>query len=397
MRLPWARAAAVGATAASFGVGAWIASACVPDLQTVQLTARPASPLCGDGFIDRDAGEACDPGEAGAVGCTSTCQIECGDAGFVDPATEHCYFVPSDPQRDYPNASMDCEMAAAHAVTFGSPREFDLVAAWAETKLPGIWIGFVKSSDSPGYAADSPQDEPGWESTNCTGCYAATNATGGIDRSALFDAATSTDCVMAPDVPHLGDAPWQEWPCDPTSTGPRTVCERAPPGLSSEPCNGAFCVDLAFTHGTKSYLLFAQPTGPDDAAALCAQFPGGLLVTLDSPEEREELWAEIAGVDPSITQVWIGLAQDGDAGGAWTWSDGTPLGLDGGPPLPWGDKQPVDGGGTRAYLQRLPTEDVVDNQLAQNFNHTPPMADAAVPIALPFVCQIPPGGDAGHD
>jgi hypothetical protein len=363
-------------------------------LETLDLAPLPPPPLCGNGLIDRDAGEACDPGEAGAVGCTATCKIDCGDGGLVDEATAHCYFLPAEQQRDYMNASMDCLMASAHPVTFTSPRELDVVAAWAPTALPGFWIGFVKSSDSAGYIADSPHDEPGWEATNCTGCYAAT-FDGGIPRSAAFDAGTATACVIAPAVPKLGDKPWLQWTCDAVGTGPRTVCEREPPGSSTQACNGAFCVDLAFTHGAKRYLLFAQPATGDAAEAQCAQFPGGLLVTLDSPEEREELWSEIASADPSITQIWIGLALDADAGGSWTWSDGTPLGADGGPPVPWGDKQPVDGGASRAYLQRLAAQDVVDNQLAQNFNHTPPMADAAVPVSLPFVCQLPVSGDAG--
>jgi hypothetical protein len=386
VRLSRAKAAAVGATVASVAVGAWAGSACIPDLQTMQLPPLATGPLCGNGLVDRDAGEACDPGEAGAVGCTSRCQIDCGDAGLVDPATNHCYFLPNEEQRDYSNASTDCFTATAHPVTFGSPRELEVVSAWAPTVLPGFWIGFVKSSDSAGYIADSTHDEPGWEATNCSGCYAAT-FDGGIPKSPAFDGGTSTACVIAPAVPKLGDKPWLEWTCDAVGTGPHTVCEREPPGASTSACNGAFCVDLAFTHATKRYLLFVQPATGDAAEAQCEQLDGGRLVTLQSPEEREELWNEIGNADPSVTQVWIGLAIDGD-GGAWVWSDGTLV--DSVYPNPWGDKQPADAGATRAYLQRLPNGDEVDNQLAQNFDHTQSGA-TAVPAALAFVCELPPG------
>jgi hypothetical protein len=400
VRFPWAKAAAVGVTAASVGAAAWIATACIPDLVTRELPPIPPAPLCGNGFIDRDAGEACDPGasgEAGVLGCTSACAVTCGDGGLVDPATGHCYFVASVEEKTYATASSDCYAQSAHPVTFASAREFQLVAAWAPAQLPGFWVGFNRLVGTSQYTADSPSDEPGWVAATCAGCFAETDPSGTLFHSALFDAGTATNCVVAPYVKATGDTPWAQWPCSAIGAGPRTVCEREPVGTSTTACNGAFCVDLAFTHGTKSYLFFAQPTTADLAEAQCEDFPGGVLVTLESAEEREELWGEIATTDSTVTQIWIGLALDADAGGAWTWSDGTPLRADGGHPIPWGDKQPVDAGASRAYLQRLPTQDVVDNQLAQNFNHTPPSAGGAVPTMLPFVCQISPATDAGGE
>ena len=93
----------VGAVGSFVVVCAWAAWACLPDLEI----APPSQPsFCGDGVINPDAGEECDPGPdasaAALLACPLTpapgCQVgncpsDGGTFAFSDPASHHCYFL----------------------------------------------------------------------------------------------------------------------------------------------------------------------------------------------------------------------------------------------------------------------------------------------------------------
>src|SRR5688500_7454739 len=87
----------------ALGALAGLFFACLPELSPLKgaLAAdagedtSPTAPVnaCGDGFIDDDAGERCDPGEAVATSTTCIdCAIQC-TGGFIDPESGHCYFL----------------------------------------------------------------------------------------------------------------------------------------------------------------------------------------------------------------------------------------------------------------------------------------------------------------
>jgi len=367
-------AAGVAVFAAAAAIVA--APACIPDLRITQLpdAAPPTSPSCGNGFVDLAAGEQCDPGEAGATGCSARCTIACADGGFVDDASGHCYFAIAGAQ-NYANAAGACLVASAHLVTFASDGELRAVAAWNATRGDAaFWVG-LRSTANVGWLPYYGIDEPGWVAS-CPGCYAADVP--GLPSNFPEPRDAATPCL---DVPP-STSPWNRAACNETRV---SVCEREPPGLLSQPCNGGICIDVRRTFGAKRYLFIATKSKGDDAARFCAQFPAGSLVMFDSREEREQLWLELAKADGDLSEIWIGVAR-ADGGSDWQWDDGAPL--DGGRPSPWGTA-PIDGGASRAFMQRL--EGVVDSQLAHNVDRFGP----AVPTELPFVCQMAPSTDAG--
>lgn len=361
--------AALVASAIAAGVGV----ACIPDLHVQKLT-PPTPPACGNGFVDLDAGEQCDPGQAGAVGCSSTCTVEC-DGGLLDDGTGHCYFALSALTYSYLNASSGCDLASAHIVTFASREELAMVAAWnAQRTGQPVWIG-MRAEANTGWVPVADVDEPGW-TTGCAGCFAAVDDGGAFPQP--LDA--SSPCLQI--APGATGGPWQRVPCAGSGGLKRTVCEREPPGVLSQSCDGGVCIDLRRTIGRKRYLYVATKTLPDDASAQCQLLPNGHLVVLESREEREQLWAELARIDDGLKQIWIGLARDDDAGRDWRWDDG--VALDAGRPVPWGLGANVDGGTPRAYLERLAGAGVVDSQLARNVDRF----GATLPTELPFVCQF---------
>ncbi len=367
------------ALACAAAIGAAIAvAACIPDLRVSELPGKPPPPTCGNGFVDLTAGEACDPGEAGAPGCTSACAIACADGGLVDDATGHCYFAVAGNGTTYLNAQTACAVENAHVVTFVSRDEVALVAAWsAQQSAAPVWIG-MRNEPNAGWIPVQQVDEPGF-TQSCLGCYAAADDRGAFPQpldagSPCLEVASATPGAL-----------WARIPC---SVSRRTVCEREPAGSLSQPCNGGICIDLRRTIGKKKYVYFATKSTPDEASRLCGEFNAGHLVLLDSREEREQLWTELARIDENLKQIWIGLARDADAGGDWRWDDGAPI--DAGRPTPWGAAQPAvaDGGSPRAYVERV--GGLVDSQLARSAD---PFGQPA-PQALPFVCQFVDAPDA---
>jgi hypothetical protein len=342
--------------------------ACLPDLPGAKGQAEGGgTPPCGDGYIDIDAGEQCDPGQgqtdAGAGGCNANCRMEC-NGGLVWDQNNHCYFgagaAPS-----LGAAGTTCgPQAAAHVVTFGSEAEYGEVRAFFELREGGtdpFWVGL-----SPGYVSVFDY-EPGWGPT-CSGCYSYTeDASAPLPAFALPpDSGQNEPCVVA-----ISDASsWEQYPCA-RMAGTRVICEREPVGQQIRQCDAGFCIDLVYTHATKRYVYQPAPVTAAQAVASCAAL-GGKLVVLASREEREQLWRQLSLLSVPPTTFWIGLtlldAGAPDAASTWKWDDGTLLeDVPDAHPSPWGDFAPTPSGPyKRAYMAYLGMNLSRDNTLAHN-------------------------------
>jgi hypothetical protein len=330
-------------------------AACLPELSALRgpIDGGEDAPAivtggCGDGFIDDDAGESCDPGDASVASCAD-CKVQC-PGGTIDPASGHCYYVAD--AGTYQQAILAC--AGGHVVTLESDREAALVDGITSSPY---WVGVSYQPAIGGYRSEVTT-EPGFPADGgCTGCYVRT----------LARSDAGTDCVVS------RDGGWTLSACDPATAG--VVCEREPAGQRSFYCQGPWCSTVPFTLNDKRYLLYLDSAArsADEAAKECALYEGGRLVTFDSPEEREQLVREIIrlfGEEAPTFTAWIGLANDG---GTWTWDDGT-IADDGGRPSPWGAGQPSTSTG-RAFIRVGPA--FFDSQLAQSGED----------VARPFICQ----------
>jgi hypothetical protein len=348
------------AIAVAFGVSL----ACLPELSALKSAAAdaadessstPAASTCGNGFIDDDAGEVCDPGEAVATSTTCIdCLIQC-TGGLIDRESGHCYFLA--------NTSATNEQAAeackgGHIVTIDSEHEAALVDSM--TSLP-YWVGYEKAGG--GYRSVVPT-EPGFTvDGGCPGCYVRglTSADGGAE------------CVVAE------DGGWSLSAC--TGTTAATICEREPLGKRSFFCHlgATYCATTTKTVGKKRYLLYyvtSAVRSANAAAMECAQHDGGRLVVFESREEREQIVQELLRLEVETPfSAWIGATNDG---GTWTWDDGRPVD-DGGLPSPWGTDQPNAAKG-RAFI-RIGSA-FLDSQLAQ--------ADGDDTVVRAFICERPP-------
>ena len=245
---------------------------------------------------------------------------------------------------------------------------------------PTYWVGLVRSNDLGAYTSNH-FEEPGFPippaNGSCSGCFGV-GADAGVFPSEVVEAGAPTDCIAS------SDGGWVQVPCIPADAGApttrTTICEREPVGVRAEDCIGGFCFTLASTAGKKRYLVAVGMTDPDTAAQSCAGFDGGSLVILESREEREQLAHEIRAhySDLSTQKVWIGLTEDG---GAWIWDDGPVATDDAGRALPWGNAQPVNIAGARAYLKVATTTTDYDTQLAY--------ADDGTKAPHIYVCQRP--------
>lgn len=355
--------------------GLALVAACLPDLGPVELaTEKPetgpepsvVTSACGDGVIATlddggDAGESCDPGEAGAgasfLGCAS-CRVACD--GVVDPATDHCFFDAGTADSFF-SARLRCEDLGAHVATFASAREARLLGPGAH------WVGLVQREEAQrAYFPERP-DEPGWP---CPGCFAERGDAGPGPGFEPLPSRPSGICVASV------DGVWRAVACDDGGAAYATICEREPLGRRGQACGGAICFTLPRTAGEKTYVLFASSEPPEIAAQTCRSYPGGSLVLLDSAEEREQLAREVLKFLPGeiATTLWIGLALNQ---GTWRWDDGAPESSR--PPV-WGQNQPAGPGAGRAFLRMR--EGFVDTQLA--------FSEDKREARRPFVCQRAP-------
>jgi hypothetical protein len=332
--------------------------------------------VCGDGVIDLDSGEECDPGDA-ATGCTPTCVVDCPAGALVDPVAHHCYF-PGPTVQKQDTANDYCRSHGGHLVTFTSEEELTLVAAWKGwPEDGGVWVGLALAGAAGAYTS-SALAEPGWPAppeTVCSGCYAHLDAGGDANFPAYVQADGGDlrgSCVIAAKA---ADQPWHEFPCDTIVPVVSSICEREPPGSLVRPCAGnVYCVDSPSTVGKKRYVYHYTPATGDDAKVDC-QSLGGSLAILKSREERDQLGRELGSLATSDSPLsfWIGLSISPD--GVATWDDGAPITTY---PLPWGDHEPaiIDGPGRAAMRLSLGK---YDTQLAH--------VEAATE-KLAYVCEL---------
>ncbi len=359
--------------------------ACLPDLDTLPEgvdsgtpITTPIGPHCGDGVINQTADgsyEQCDPGEAGAPGCSANCTIACPNGAYFDAITSHCYFT-APTTFTLQGARDECAEAGAHVVTFVSDGEFEAGVDLGSDAGGGFWIGLEGSlSATNAYFAEN--QEPGWAvppSTNCSGCYAKT-LFGGSDFYRLPDSGILPEyCVVGSSK----ISSYIQLNCG-VDGSVGVVCEREPPGVRAAPCEEGICVTVSETLGKKRYIYNQQHVTADIAEQSC-QFNSGRLVVFKTREEREELVREIAlfslSAQTTTNSFWIGLSRVDDASSSWTWDDGS---AEVTYPSVWGNNAPEATGPSRAYVEMSIGEGTpYDNQLAH----------ADDPTALrPFVCE----------
>jgi hypothetical protein len=331
-----------------------------------------ATAWCGDGIVEED--EQCDPGPIAGEGGTQFCvgcQVIC-PLGFVWSRNNHCY-MNEGVTGTFTGANNACVAlnGYAHVVTFASDDEYQAVTGHfaSENDAGPFWVGIGPAPNHLAAITSLIGPEPGW-SSQCSGCYArAADPSQALPRTP--EAGLLQDCIRGDMDPNA--ATWWSYPC--ASALPlrlRVVCEREPEGVRSMPCEAGTCIDLLWTHGAKSYVYLATAMTADQAATACHSL-GGMLVVLQSRDEREQLWRELSQLMDPPMSIWVGLAA-GDGG--WFWDDTTPSDqLDAYPP-PWAVNQPLDAGTTRAYL--LADDQRLDNTLA----HTEAQQ------TLPAVCQL---------
>lgn len=364
----------IGLACAGAAGGVLAAMACIPDLPGSQGAPVDASadgtgagkPFCGDGVIDPQSGEQCDPGPRASPYCTADCRVVC-DGGFLWSRNDHCYYDLGASQA-FSEALVRCA-SPAHVVTFASEAELEAVLGGIDAGP--FWVGLTYDPSVNGYTSAHAL-EPGW-SQACSGCFAHASP------GALTSPPDAGPCVQSALDP---DASWQQTPCLGLKSRLRVLCEREPVGDLARDCMdaGASCIALAWTSTAKRYVYFrnaAPPEGVDGSAEQTCASLGGTLVVLQSRDEREELWRAI-GATQTQSAFWIGLSIP-QGGTSWTWAD------DAGEdayPSPWAARQPRDDAGTRAYLfqngEQAPA--IVEDTLARN----------GTPADFPFVCQLPP-------
>lgn len=313
------------------------AFACLPD-----LSVAPTNVPCGNGVVELDA-EACDPGDAGTLGCSAKCAVEC-EGGVVDPKTNHCYFWTTS-VISFDDGEHACEQSGAHMVSFVDDDEWTFVSQSAVPLTAGgsTWLALQKGSgvNEAGITTYfSPLGFPGW-SASCPGCYAL--ADGGDADIPLPTSGKAQVCV---NWKRTLTSTWVQAACSlgTTDAGVQNtaavLCEREPPGAFAAPCPGDasadLCIEVPTTRGKKRYELVTAALDFDNARAGC-ESRGGTLVHFESSAEREEVVDAIAAFIKT-NPVWIGLYWDTTAS-AWKWTDGTnaPTAF----PTPWGDLEPI--------------------------------------------------------
>jgi hypothetical protein len=340
--------------ATSIGIAFGAAWACLPDLE---ISAPPA--VCGDGFIDPDAGEECDPGEAGDAGTQASpcvaCKVACSNGSELeDPATQHCYLQAGETATKGAAIS-DCEAWGGHIVRLVSDDELSLVANDAITDP--FWIGLGRTAIGMWQPLETTF-EPGW-AQDCAGCFAHVDA--GTIPADPAEGAADQACVIG--FKPVGPS-WTESQC--SAPAQKTfarlaVCEREPVGLRTRACGANACLSVAATQSSKRYVVVGAASdgglGANDAVLACSAL-GGRLAVLGSPEEREQLGHELGAYFGGAPSAWIGLSY---VDGTWAW-DGPDAG--GMVSLPWGVGEPanIEVSFGRAFVKVAPTQ--LDSELA---------------------------------
>src|SRR5262249_15389449 len=122
-----------------------------------------------------------------------TC-VNGAQSSFLDPSSNHCYFIAPSASKSIDASAEACEAAGAHLVRIVSDREMATVAS--TSGFDQYWIGLRKSPALPSFPPDELTIEPGYTST-CPGCY------GRIPSDAGLGAAL--ECLTGSNDP---DASW---------------------------------------------------------------------------------------------------------------------------------------------------------------------------------------------
>ncbi len=363
-----------------------------------------APPSCGDGIVQRDAGEVCDPGPDASMSAAASCapgacqQVLCPAGGFVDPTSDHCYFPLGGGHENLAASVSGCAALGAHVVTFDDAREESFVDDSFGDAGP-YWIALqlvTPASTKPEYDVGSI-DEPGWRST-CSGCYGQTIPAGAVDFGnvcKLGTVAGLAQCVAhAPaGVAYFGA------PCSGTCGGSEddagapvhALCEREPAGLSAQTCDDAgVCITVAST--ASMYELITDPLDESAASAVCRSKSGpggahGHLVVFQTAEERAQLSHELAArTQPGLPELtyWVGLENRGTSAiPQWTWVDGAPA-SDYAPE--WADGEPTAGSLAYGLVALADSGSPLSRQLLQT--------DSNASTPRTFVCEFdgPDGG-----
>lgn len=373
-----ARTLVVGASALAIAAATVVALSCLPDLAAIPpapvvlVDAGPPPNPCGDGVIDIEAGEQCDPGSSDAgTQCTSTCTVVC-EGGLYDDTSGHCYTFAS-PGMKFNDAQSRCLGLGGHLVTFASEDEYAKVASWYPPDSGAFWVGLSYDLTAFEYKSESDK-EPGWLAPDrCPGCYAHLDA--GADA---FPPAVPPfkPCVVA--TPKSFATPWYQAQCSglpPFLVG--VVCEREPIGAYSQTCAGGTCIVLKKTFASKRYLYVGTPELAANAQISCRK-NGGTLVVLETREEREQLGAELGRlVDPTKPFVWIGLTH-ASATAPWVWENDASIDAY---PLPWGNNEP-----RFPRIARWATMGLSLGEYDTDLAHA---EDGGQQQTLAYVCQFP--------
>ena len=362
--------------------------------------ASRAPARCGDGIIQRAAGEVCDPGpDAGAPsasGCSANCtSVLCPAGGFQSPLNDHCYFALDAGNVSMGKAASGCAAQGAHLVTFDDDAEESFIDQSFQDAGGAYWMALsIDALESdPVYDVGSV-NEPGWRAS-CTGCYGPLllpkletsfpNVCKGTAAGPcvahnpsspfFFGAPCSGSCDADAGTSAVGDGSAD------AAAAVHAVCEREPAGYAAQPCDGeGVCITLAA--GTSTYeLVTTQLTWPDAQAACGQAHAGGHLVVFDSAGERAMLSHELSARTQAGTpelEYWVGLQNlSTSAVTAWTWVDGAPVASK---PLEWGDGEPTTG--TFAYGKVLLAAESMtfDRQLLH--------AETGVDTPRPYVCEF---------
>lgn len=344
--MPIEKAAAVAISALALTA---LALACLPDLVVLPLP----PPTCGDGVVDLDRGEECDPGDAGpagANGCTAGCTVDC-TGGFVDPKSSHCYYwSTSATSKDFAEHFCGAPPNGGHVVTFTSFEELVFVTSQAQgAKVRGApdaagynaWsaLELAQPLNAPGTPSYANDGELGW-GRDCAGCWARIDDPDATTFPPRTDGGATGECATWSKATKV---PWYTSLCDLGAIVRPVLCEREPAGDFTRACPDGTCIAVRTTFAQKSYVLVRSPVTADVAESNCQKL-GGRLVVFATREEREELLGVVEGT--GVTEAWIGLSRD-SAASPWKWDEGSDLSKY---PLPWGNLEPRATEGARAYV-----------------------------------------------
>jgi hypothetical protein len=402
------------------------AAACLPGLlptneqpdvgPSVKMCPKPGdpskeTPCCGDGVIELDAGETCDPLQGSSPYCSKDCHVVCdkpdGGAAVKLGLNDHCYLLfPG--ETDQADAGGICKNVGGHIVTFAGQEELDEVVGY-DTTNPSLdvdqpfWVGLQRhgQTGAPYFSVNPP--EPGWAPGRaCPGCYVPGG--GNPEELPVADAgdAGPLACMSATSQSRPRA---QASGCNARAA---VVCEREPVGSITVPCPSKTkdvgkCFDLVATYTADKHYFFSgtlQQDNPVAAESYCNNncggngSPSGNLVVLQTPDEREQLVAELSQLGQisaeENSKFWIGLSvQAGTDGGLeWQWDDKTFLSMSGYASV-WGAGGPLGPPPLKSYRAYLALSTLYDVGLA-HAAETPGQH-------LPFVCQWygALGSDAG--